>query len=640
MSDSAPPEDSRDATFGPESGAPDPTKIAAAKKPRSPKAVAASVGNESPPKPARKPRAAKAETAEKPKKVAKSSDVGAVHEETTRDLPLFSEASPPVSAGETVSREPRERGESKDHHEPTREPVEGERSGDRPGERSGEGNEGRSRRNRGPRQRRRKGNRESQGGSDSNQRRGHQGSPHEGREKQRPHESGPDGNRADERRDEAHDDRNHDPRELIAGESYEDRDERDEDRDGGDGGDGRHQNKTRKQRYLERKEKERAREAAALESSPAIESEGIVEISPKGFGFLREKIRGFQQSPKDVFITPEVVRIYGLRDGLMVRCLSKQGVRGPQLIELLAINDRPPEECAKLPYFEELTAINPNKKLTLETQSTRATTRVIDLMAPIGRGQRGLIVAPPRTGKTTLLHHIAEGILHNYEDEIHLMVLLVDERPEEVTDFERSFPNVEVFSSSNDSEAKDHTRIALLATERAKRLVEGGRHVVMLMDSITRLARAFNSQMRGGKRGTASGGLIVGALEVPRRIFAAARNTREAGSLTIIATALVQTNSKADEAIFQEFKGTGNMELVLDRQIAQNYVYPAVDINKSGTRREELLLPPHVLEKIYVIRRGLSGYKQVDAMEWLLKCMQRYPSNAQMLMDIKTTALS
>jgi len=382
------------------------------------------------------------------------------------------------------------------------------------------------------------------------------------------------------------------------------------------------------------------REAAALDASPAVESEGIVEISPKGFGFLREKIRGFQQSPKDVFITPEVVRLYGLRDGLMVRCLSKQGIRGPQLIDLLAINDRPPEECAKLPYFEELTAINPNKKLTLETQSTRATTRVIDLMAPIGRGQRGLIVAPPRTGKTTLLHHIAEGILHNYEDEIHLMVLLVDERPEEVTDFERSFPNVEVFSSSNDSEAKDHTRIALLATERAKRLVEGGRHVVMLMDSITRLARAFNSQMRGGKRGTASGGLIVGALEVPRRIFAAARNTREAGSLTIIATALVQTNSKADEAIFQEFKGTGNMELVLDRQIAQNYVYPAVDINKSGTRREELLLPPHVLEKIYVIRRGLSGYKQVDAMEWLLKCMQRYPSNAQMLMDIKTTALS
>lgn len=478
-------------------------------------------------------------------------------------------------------------------------------SGDAPRSGVEEGHEGRPRRNRGPRQRRRKGNREFTGPENSSR--------------------SDEPSSASEDRPDSSDSDSEDDREAEG------------DREGGEN---RHHNKSRKQRYLERKDKERAREAAALDSSPAIESEGIVEISPKGFGFLRERIRGFQQSPKDVFITPEVVRIYGLRDGLMVRCISKQGVRGPQLIELLSINGRPPEECAKLPYFEELTAINPNKKLTLETQSNRATTRVIDLMAPIGRGQRGLIVAPPRTGKTTLLHHIAEGILHNYDDEIHLMVLLVDERPEEVTDFERSFPNVEIFSSSNDSEAKDHTRIALLATERAKRLVEGGRHVVMLMDSITRLARAFNSQMRGGKRGTASGGLIVGALEVPRRIFAAARNTREAGSLTIIATALIQTNSKADEAIFQEFKGTGNMELVLDRQIAQSYVYPAVDINKSGTRREELLLPPHVLEKIYVIRRGLSGYKQVDAMEWLLKCMQRYPSNAQMLMDIKTTALS
>ncbi len=399
--------------------------------------------------------------------------------------------------------------------------------------------------------------------------------------------------------------------------------------------------KTRKQRYLERKEKERAKEAAALEAAPEIESEGLVEISPKGFGFLRETVRGFQQSPTDVFITPEVVRNFNLRDGLMVKCTSKQGLRGPQLTKLLTINGKEPLEYQNLPYFEELTAINPDKKLTMETVPTRVTTRVIDLMAPIGRGQRGLIVAPPRTGKTTLLHHIAEGLLENYEDEMHLMVLLVDERPEEVTDFERSFPNVEVFSSSNDSDGKDHTRIALLAIERAKRLVEAGEHVFILMDSITRLARAFNSQMRGGgKRGTASGGLLVGALEVPRRIFAAARNTREAGSLTIIATALIQTNSKADEAIFQEFKGTGNMELVLDRQIAQNYIYPAVDIHKSGTRREELLLPPHMLEKIYVIRRGLGGYKPLDAMEWLLRCMERYPSNAQMLMDIKTTALS
>lgn len=423
--------------------------------------------------------------------------------------------------------------------------------------------------------------------------------------------------------------------------SDNDSENKDGDADGenGEGEDGKPR-KTRKQRYLERKEKERAKEAAALEAAEPVDTEGIVEISPKGFGFLRERKNGFQQTPSDVFITPEVVRVYGLRDGLLVKCISKQGLRGPQLVELQQINGKDPEEYKNLPYFEELTAINPDKKLTLETSATRTTTRVIDLMAPIGRGQRGLIVAPPRTGKTTLLQHIAEGLQENYDEEMHLMVLLVDERPEEVTDFKRSFPEVEVFSSSNDSDGKEHTRISLLAIERAKRLVEAGEHVFILMDSITRLARAFNSQMRGGKRGTASGGLIVGALETPRRIFAAARNTREAGSLTIIATALIQTNSKADEAIFQEFKGTGNMELVLDRQIAQNYVYPAVDIHKSGTRREELLLPPHNLEKIHVIRRGLSGYKPIDAMEWLLKCLERYPSNAQMLMDIKTGVLS
>ncbi len=398
--------------------------------------------------------------------------------------------------------------------------------------------------------------------------------------------------------------------------------------------------KSRKEKYKERKEKERAREAAILEAAEPIESEGIVEISPKGFGFLREKKRGFNQSPKDVFITPEIVRIHGLRDGLWVKCVAKEGVRGPQLIELLQINGKKPEAYLNLPYFEELTAINPNKRLTLETKSTRATTRVIDLITPVGRGQRGLIVAPPRTGKTTLLQHIAEAIQENYED-MHLMILLIDERPEEVTDFERSFPDAEVLSSSNDGEVKDHTRIAMLAIERAKRLVEAGEHVFILMDSITRLARAFNNSMRGnGKRGTASGGLTVGALEMPRRIFAAARNTREAGSLTILATALIQTNSKADEAIFQEFKGTGNMELVLDRILAQNYVYPAVDINRSGTRREELRRPPPLGEKIEVMRRGRRAGTPIDSMQWLLRCLEKYPSNAQMLMDIKRTALS
>ena len=397
----------------------------------------------------------------------------------------------------------------------------------------------------------------------------------------------------------------------------------------------------RRERRREQREKEREREASMLASAPAMELEGLVEISPKGFGFLRQRERAYQQAPDDVFITPEIVRIHGLRDGVWVKCRSKQGNRGPQLVELLQINGKDPAAYHNLPYFEELTAINPNKRLALETKPDRLTTRIIDMMTPIGRGQRGLIVAPPRTGKTTFLHHIAEGILENYEDEVHLMVMLIDERPEEVTDFVRSFPAADVFASSNDADVKSHTRMSLLAIERAKRLVEAGEHVFILLDSITRLARAFNNSIGGGKnRGTQSGGIAVGALEIPRKLFAAARNTREAGSLTIIATALIQTNSKMDEAIFQEFKGTGNLELVLDRQLAQNYVYPAVDINRSGTRREELLIPRHVLEKIYVIRRGIAGYKPIDAMEWLIKAMGRYQSNAQMLMEIRTSAVA
>ncbi len=404
--------------------------------------------------------------------------------------------------------------------------------------------------------------------------------------------------------------------------------------------DHRQPKKSRKELFRERKEKQRSKEASILESATPIESEGMIEISAKGFGFLREKSRNFNQSPKDVFITPDIIRNRGLRDGLWLKCISKEGVRGPQLIEILEINGKHPDRYINLPYFEELTAINPNKRLVLETEKGPNTTRVIDLITPIGRGQRGLIVAPPRTGKTTLLKHIAEGVQTNYKD-MHLMILLIDERPEEVTDFKRTFPKAEILSSSNDGKTEEHTRIALLAIERAKRLVEAGEHVFILMDSITRLARAFNNSARSGKgKGTASGGITVGALEMPRRIFAAARNTREAGSLTIVATALVQTNSKADEAIFMEFKGTGNMELVLDRTLAQNYIYPAVDINKSGTRREELLLPPHMLEKIYVIRRGLSSYKPIDAAQWFVRCLERYPTNAQMLMDIKKTALS
>ena len=285
----------------------------------------------------------------------------------------------------------------------------------------------------------------------------------------------------------------------------------------------RRQRRNRKERRREQREKEREREAAMLEAAPAVEVSGLTEISPKGFGFIRQEDRGYQQHPDDVFITPEVVRIHGLRDGLLVKCEAKKGARGPQLTEILSINGKAPETYHNLPYFEELTAINPNKRLALETTPDRMTTRVIDMMTPIGRGQRGLIVSPPRTGKTTFLEHIAEAVLENYEEQMHLVIMLIDERPEEVTNFQRLFPQADIFASSNDSDVKNHTRMAQLAIERAKRLVEAGEHVFIIMDSITRLARAFNNAVGGGKkRGTQSGGIAVGALEIPRKLFAAA----------------------------------------------------------------------------------------------------------------------
>ena len=370
-------------------------------------------------------------------------------------------------------------------------------------------------------------------------------------------------------------------------------------------------------------------------SGPKIETDGMLELAPKGFGFLRVPSKNFEQARDDVFVTPETIRKFHLRVGQWIHGLYQIGARGPQLVEVTTINDMPPAEVSKLPHFDELKAINPNKRISFETTPERFTTRVVDIMAPVGRGQRGLIVSPPRSGKTTLLLHMAEAIREKYEDTMHLMVLLVDERPEEVTEFRRALPGAEIYASSNDEHARNHCRIAELAIERAKRLVEAGKDVFLLMDSITRLARAYNNTMNNRGRGTGSGGITIGALEVPRRLFAAARNTRGAGSLTILATALIQTNSRADEAIFMEFKGTGNMELVLDRKIAENYIYPAVDIFKSGTRREELLLAPHMLHKIHLIRRGLSGHRPVEAMERLLFFLKKFPNNPQMLLEIK-----
>jgi transcription termination factor Rho len=378
-----------------------------------------------------------------------------------------------------------------------------------------------------------------------------------------------------------------------------------------------------------------------LEASPAavdipkyepVFGEGLIEVSGKGFGFLRDPKRNYTQSPQDIFVTPEVVRKHALRDGLWIKGEIRRGSRGPQLFKLTQINGEDPENYRNLPVFEELTSINPLERIRLETVPDRYTTRVMDLMTPIGKGQRGLIVAPPRTGKTTLLQHIGNAVVKNHP-EMKLIILLVDERPEEVTEIRRTVPQADIMASSNDSDIKSHTRIAQLAIERAKRLLEAGKDVFVLMDSLTRIGRAFNNAMSGGGR-TMSGGMDSRAMEIPRKLFAAARNTEEAGSLTIMATALIETGSKMDELIFQEFKGTGNMEMVLDRQISDQRIYPAIDIFKSGTRREELLLAVNDLEKINTIRRGLAGHRPPEAIERLLSFLKKFPTNAQMLREI------
>lgn len=406
--------------------------------------------------------------------------------------------------------------------------------------------------------------------------------------------------------------------------------ERDRDQDGGG------QPQPQRQRHHGQHEAQAGggdeeRTRAEVPLGPPEVADGILEMTPKGYGFLRQRDRMYIQHPNDVFISADFIRQYTLREGMQVVGVAQKGQRGLQVTSVTEVNGRAPEAMRDLPLFEELKAINPNKKIQLETVKDRLTTRVIDMFTPVGRGQRGLIVAPPRAGKTTMLQHIAEAVVANHPN-MHLMILLVDERPEEVTEFKRILPKAEIYASSNDQDIKSHTRIAAFAVERAKRLVECGEHVFMLMDSITRLARAFNNAKSGGA--TMSGGMGVGAMEIPRRLFAAARNTRQAGSLTVLATALVETGSRMDDMIFQEFKGTGNMELVLDRKIAEQFYYPAVNIFKSGTRREELLLQSFQLDKIHMLRRGLAGHKPIDAIQRVLQLMERYPSNAQMLVDL------
>jgi len=357
---------------------------------------------------------------------------------------------------------------------------------------------------------------------------------------------------------------------------------------------------------------------------------GVLEVGEKGFGFLRNPARSFQISPNDIYVSPDVIRKLKLRPGLEIEGRAVPPKKGsPQLAEIFKINGQPPEKWTSLKKFDDLTSLNPNERFILETVPDRLTTRVVDIIAPIGKGTRGLIVAAPRTGKTTLLHHIADAVIKNHPD-VHTMVLLVDERPEETTDFRRSVTGGEVIASTNDQTIEEHVRTAKMAIERAKRFVEFGRDVFIVLDSITRLARAFNNYI-GSTGRTMTGGLDARAMEQPRRIFASARKAEEGGSLTIIATALVETGSRMDELIFQEFKGTGNSELVLDRKIAEQRYWPAVDINASGTRREELLLAPKDLEAITRLRRALSGAPPVEALQKLLNGLGKLKTNKEFL---------
>jgi transcription termination factor Rho len=364
--------------------------------------------------------------------------------------------------------------------------------------------------------------------------------------------------------------------------------------------------------------------------------QGVLELHPKGFGFLRNSSRNYAAQAADAFVPAPLIQKLGLREGLLLagplenaRGAAHKG--GPRLARVEKIEGRPPEQFSRR-NFDDLTPIDPHQHIRLETAAQPLTTRVMDLLTPIGKGQRGLIVAPPRTGKTILLQHIAQSVVANHP-EMHLILLLIDERPEEVTEIRRLFHHDgrgEVIASSADHDAQNHVRTAELVVERAKRLAEQGKQVFVLLDSLTRLARAYNKNVSNSGR-TLSGGVDIRALEVPKRLFGSARVFEEGGSLTVMGTALIDTGSRMDEVIFQEFKGTGNMELVLDRRLADRRVFPAIDISQSGTRKEERLLPPDVLQRVTLLRRTLVQLKPVEAMEMLVKKLGEYPSNAAFL---------
>lgn len=359
---------------------------------------------------------------------------------------------------------------------------------------------------------------------------------------------------------------------------------------------------------------------------------GTLEILPDGFGFLRASDYNYLPGPDDIYVSPSQIRRLNLRTGDVIEGLvraPKEGERYFALLKVESVNFDPPEAAKQKTLFTNLTPLHPNEKFTLEWQPDNYSTRVIDMFSPIGKGQRGLIVAPPRTGKTVLMQKIANSIVRNHK-EVYLIVLLIDERPEEVTEMARTVKAAEVVSSTFDEPPQRHIQVAEMVIEKAKRLVEHGKDVVILLDSITRLARAYNTVTPASGK-ILSGGVEANALHRPKRFFGAARNIEEGGSLTILATALVDTGSKMDEVIFEEFKGTGNMELILDRKMADKRIFPAIDIKKSGTRKEDLLLKPEVLNRVWILRKLMNSMNPSDAMDFLADKLKHQKTNKDFL---------
>ncbi|MEI6537266.1 MAG: transcription termination factor Rho, partial [Verrucomicrobiaceae bacterium] len=366
------------------------------------------------------------------------------------------------------------------------------------------------------------------------------------------------------------------------------------------------------------------------EPIPLEPSNGILEMHPNGYGFLRNPETNYQRERTDPFVPTTMIERYRLREGVSIKALVQPGRRqqGPRVREIQEVEGMAPDLYCNVKTFDQLTPINPETWLRLETGQQPITTRVMDLLTPLGKGQRALVVAPPRTGKTILLQQVSQAISTNHP-ELHLVMLLIDERPEEVTDMRRTVKG-EVMASSLDCDVESHVRLSQLVIERCKRMAEAGKDVFLLMDSITRMARAFNKWV-GNTGRTMSGGVDIKALDIPKKLFATARLFEEGGSLTILATALIDTGSRMDELIFQEFKGTGNMELVLDRKLADRRVWPSIDISQSGTRREEKLLDANTLHAVGMLRRTLSTMHHTDAMEQLTKQLSKFKSNREFI---------